>query len=190
MDLVDRIETTRFLGSEFLVWLWFKTDLFEGHLDVDGVGACDVWLDAPLDLAPLADQNERVSIKGVLPTSSKEATEALRRGKVPTKVRIVIAQGTSEYSAMFNAATFALSSVKLPAVLSETEYEADEMFIERMRLIDELYELVEGLYREFLQMRLKPVWFATLVPAIQGWIKGKSDFSEKDYKAALKKARA
>ena len=32
MQLVDRVEKRRFVGREFLLWLWFESEIFETNL--------------------------------------------------------------------------------------------------------------------------------------------------------------
>ena len=34
MDLVDLIESHRFLGSEYLTWLWFRSEMHDGMIAV------------------------------------------------------------------------------------------------------------------------------------------------------------
>ena len=50
-DLVERIERNRFVGQEFLLWLWFESVLFETNLAPSGQPSCALWLEARLTLA-------------------------------------------------------------------------------------------------------------------------------------------
>jgi len=169
MDLVDRIETTRFLGGEFLLWLWFSRDVLDGVLQLPGQGALEVALESTLLLIdPLADK-ERVNIRGVDPLGSLEAEQALLRGKLPRKVGLRLVFEQSEWVAMIDAASLGLSGVKLPVLLSEGE---EEHFHERMRLLEQLHDLVQGLYRHFLGVRLAPRWQGELLPAMREWLHG------------------
>ena len=45
MDLIDLINTRRFLGAEFLMWLWFKADCYDGIMDVGDHGKIEVIFD-------------------------------------------------------------------------------------------------------------------------------------------------
>ena len=38
MDLVDLIEEKKFLGQEFLAWLWYKSEERGGAVDIPGTG--------------------------------------------------------------------------------------------------------------------------------------------------------
>lgn len=178
MDLVDRIETTRFLGGEFLLWLWFSRDVTDGDIEVPDLGVIDVALETQLTLEdPLSDR-ERVTIRGAAPFGGAEADQALRQGKLPRKVGLRIIYDKSEWVTTLDAATLALQGVKLPAIHSET---AEEQFHERMRLLEQLHDLVQGLYRHFLGVRLSPLWQSDLAPAMMSWLTGELVMDAKAY---------
>ncbi|MEY2934054.1 MAG: hypothetical protein RL033_4803 [Pseudomonadota bacterium] len=177
MDLVDRIETSRFLGGEFALWLWFSRDVMAGVLDIPGQGMLEVALESSLLLVDPLTDTERVTVRGFDPLASEEAERALLVGKLPRKVGLRIVFEQNEWIATIDAASFVLSGVKLPALLSEGE---EEHFHERMRFLEQLHDLVQGLYRNFLRVRLSPQWEATLLPAMRGWVRGEV-MERKDY---------
>lgn len=188
MDLVDRIETTRFLGSEFLTWLWFKIELFEGTLEIGELGSCELWFDTTLALAGWVDEGEKMTLRGTAPSSTPEAAEALRQGKVPHKVSLrLMVGGVEEYVFAFNARAFSVSGVKIPAVLTEA---SDEQFYERMRLLEQLDDALVTLYDEFVLLRLSPVWEAELAPAIREWVRGKEALTTRAYGGLVQRALA
>jgi hypothetical protein len=169
MDLVDRIETTRFLGGEFVLWLWLSRDVTEGMIELPEVGSVEVNLESALTLIDPLAEKERVAIRGVDPCATREADQALRRGKLPRKVGLRFVHADSEWICTIDAATLALSGVRLPALLSEGE---EEHFHERMRLFEQLHGLVQRLYRHFLGVRLTPAYDEQLLPAMRRWVGG------------------
>lgn len=185
MDLVDRIETTRFLGSEFLAWLWFKIELCEGTFDVPGTGKVELWFDTQVVLASWTDETEKVMLRGAAPSSSPEAAEALRQGKIPFRATLRMTIGAEEYVLGLNARTFGLSGVKLPEVLLE---EVEERFYERMRLLEQLDQVLSALYDEFLALRLASSWEGEALPMLRDWVKGKEGISPRSYAALLRRA--
>lgn len=167
MDLVDRIETTRFLGGEFLLWLWFSRDVTGGEIHVDGRGTLVVSLETQLALAdPVADR-ERVAIRGADPFGGAEAAEALATGKLPRKVGLRIVFEQNEWVATLDSNTLALAGVKLPASSSQAE---EELFYERVQRLAEIHELVQALYAQFMSVRLSPSWESELAPALRRWV--------------------
>ena len=169
MDLVDRIETTRFLGGEFMLWLWFSRDVLDGLLEMPGFASVELQLESELQLVDPLAEKERVHIRGADPLGSREAEHALLLGKLPRKVGLRLRFEQSEWLATLDAASLALSGVKLPELLSEGE---EEHFHERMRLLEQLHDLIQGLYRHFLQVRLSAAWQSGVLPAMRRWLGG------------------
>jgi hypothetical protein len=185
-DLVDRIETTRFLGSEFLVWLWFATELLEGELELADGTALSVWLDSQLLMKSASDGTERIQFTGVAPSASSEAKLALCRGKLPVRARVCIRQDPEDFSCVYDAETFSFGSVKVPTLIAEP---GDEQFRERVAMLERFDQLWNGLYAEFLSLRLSPAWEKELVPAVKAWAAGSPKLTTKAYRATLRKAR-
>ncbi|HTV25289.1 MAG TPA: hypothetical protein VMG12_41630 [Polyangiaceae bacterium] len=178
MDLVDRIETTRFLGGEFLLWLWFSRDVTGGEIHIKGRGTVAVSLETQLALAdPVADR-ERVAIRGVDPFGGAEAGEALVAGKLPRKVGLRIVFEQSEWVATLDSHTLALSGVKLPASSNQNE---EELFYERMQRLEQIHELVQALYAHFIGVRLAPSWETDVVPALRRWVASGEIMDEKQF---------
>lgn len=184
-DLVERIETTRFVGSEFVTWLWFKSELFEGEFTRPDGSPVQVWLDSQLLLRAASDATEKVQFSGVAPSASLEAKLALRGNKIPQRARVCIRHDPKEFSFVLDAETFGFGSVKLPALLTQ---EGDEQFLERMELLQELFELFNEVYAEYLGLRITPLWEKEFVPAVMAWAQGEPTLSPQAYRGLLKRA--
>jgi hypothetical protein len=185
MDLVDRIETTRFLGHEFLVWLWFKTEIHEATLKrADGSGL-EIWLDSQLVLQSVSDRGERTTMKGVAPSGTVEAKVALENGKVPVRAKVSVSVENKDFSFVFDAPSFGFTSVKLPEV---TEKDTDERFAERMVLLALLDDVIREQYLEFLLIRLSTLWDAELLPAIVRWTRSEETLSARAYRGLVQRA--
>lgn len=184
-DLVERIESTRFVGNELVIWLWFKSELFEGEFSRPNGDPMQVWLDSQLLLRAASDPTEKVQFSGVAPSASLEAKLALRGNKIPQRARVCIRSDPKEFSFVFDAETFAFGTVKLPALLTE---DGDEQFLERMDLLNELFELFNEVYSEFLTLRTSALWDKEFVPAVLAWAKGEPQMSTQAYRGLLKRA--
>lgn len=185
-DLVERIETTRFAGSEFLVWLWFKAELFEGEFTLPSGAPLQLWLDSQLLLRSASDGQERIQFTGVAPSASEEAKLALRFDKHPIRARVSLRVEQFEYSLVFDADTFSFGSVKIPALLTE---DGDDAFQERIALLDRLDAVWNSLYEEFLALRLAKAWEQEFVPAVGAWARGVPKLTATGYRAMLKRTR-
>lgn len=167
MDLVERIETTRFLGAEFLAWLWFSSETFDAKFELEG-GVVELWLDSPLKLQSQLEPGERIVLRGLHPSASAEAKEALRQNKLPEKARLILRSEAHEWAATLDASTLAVSSASVPAVLSKDEHEG---FLERMQLLEALGQKLDALFAAFVRLRLSRAWAEHWVPAMGHWIR-------------------
>lgn len=167
MDLIDLITTRRFLGNEFMLWLWFKCECFEARLALPNHGSVEVWFDDQLTLEAYLAETERNDFRGGSPAYSPEAKTALRQGKRPSKAKLGVIKEGREWQLTLKAEELSLSGVKIPALLSKEE---EEQFYERMYLLEELEEILDDLFHEFLALRLDPAFHEHIFPAIRAWI--------------------
>ena len=198
MQLLDRIEKRRFVGREFLMWLWFESELFDATLSTAAHGEFGLWIEGAFVLSA---GKEATRIKGSQPASAREAKESVLRGKLPESAGLHLSWGEREMSFSIKAETLAIARLGLPTALdkadetpllldddkkappkkkrtsadrerSDADEEKSVRFAERMELAGEFEGLVETLYRDFLRLRLGPAWDQTVLPAINSWILG------------------
>jgi len=168
MELLDLIEGRRFMGREFIVWLWFESELQETNLQPTGVDPLALWLEAQITLVL---EKEESRLKGAIPASSPEAKEALRQGKLPKEAKMRAVRGEREFVWTLKADTLALSGLKLPTQLKKTD-EKHEVFYERMMLLEDLEASLAALYADFVHLRLSDEWDDDIVPLMQNWAYG------------------
>jgi hypothetical protein len=197
MQLADRIEKRRFVGREFLLWLWFESEIFEGNLTTAEHGSFGFWIERQIVLTA---GKEGTRIKGSTPANGREAKESLRRGKLPESAGFHVVAGSEESSFTLKAEQLGISGLKLPSVLGKAEDappqlldgppklvkrkredrgrqearesdEAHEAFYERMSLTRDVEARLEALYRDFLALRLGDDW-ERVVATMRAWAAG------------------
>lgn len=170
-ELMERIETTRFLGAELLLWVWLRQELFNEPVALGKLGEAEVWLDRQLTLEHVLDKLERVVVRGSQPSGSPEAREAVRNMKLPVSARLVLRIAEQDFAFAFNAPRFLIGGGAVPAMLKE---EGDDAFLERTSLIERLTGLLDALFAAFLRERLAPSWAKAWQPALVAWMEGES----------------
>ncbi len=168
MELLDLVEGRRFMGREFVVWLWFESEMQETNLRPTGVDPVSMWLEAQITLVL---EKEESRLKGAIPASSPEAKEALRQGKLPREAKMRCVRGDREFTWTLKADTLGLSGLKLPTQLKKDD-EKHEIFYERMMLLNDLDATLAALYGDFIQLRLADEWDDEVVPLMQSWAYG------------------
>lgn len=163
--LADLIASKRFLGPEFLLWLWYRSDVSDGVHTVHDEHI-ELHFDDQLKLEAHLAEAEQSALKGGAPAHSPEAHQALQVGKRVAKAKLRLVKVEREWLFTIDAQTFRLSGVKTPALLTR---EDDEPLFERLYLIEELEKALFGLYRTFLELRLGAGW-ASEHAAMRDWI--------------------
>ncbi len=164
MDLVDLIAEKRFLGQEFLTWLWWKSEERGGSVALEGEGDITVVFEKHMLLeSGEGDSSEKIICSG-LQAELQEARTGLQMGKKLEQARILINQNSYEFSFTMTGSLMEFRNVRLPKTeASETEKsdnpeEVEGMILERLYLFEELVKLVNELFRMFLAVRVSDKW--------------------------------
>lgn len=163
MDLVDLIEEKKFLGQEFLAWLWYKSEERGGAVDIPGTGDVLVVFEKHMLLEfGEGESSEKVICRG-LQTELKEARAGLMMGKKPEQARIRIARGDYEFNVTMTAATLEFRNIRLPKTVASADEGDDPESIEgrildRISLFEELSSLINDLFRMFISLRASDEW--------------------------------
>jgi len=175
MDLVDIIAEKRFLGQEFLTWLWCKSEERSGAIDLPGIGDISVAFEKHLLLEyGEGESHEKVICQG-LQAELNEARTGLRMGKKLEQARIVLGRGEYEWIMTIKASMFDFKSVKTPKTMASTEDSDDPAavegkILEKIGLYEQALQLVDELFRLYLTVRLSTGW-ETELARLRAWIR-------------------
>ena len=175
MDLVDLMVEKRFLGQEFLTWLWWKSEERGGSVEIPGFGDITVVFEKHMLLEyGEGEYSEKLVCTG-LQTELKEARTGLLMGKKLEQARIQIVKDTYEWNFTLGAALFEFRNVRLPKTAAteqgggNSDEETEGMILERVFLFEELVRIINDLFRLFLKVRITSDWSAEL-QTIRGWV--------------------
>ncbi|CAK8716339.1 Recombination associated protein RdgC [Candidatus Electrothrix aarhusensis] len=175
MDLIDLIEEKRFIGQEFLAWLWFKSEERGGSVELPGRGDIQVAFEKHMLLEyGEGPESEKLICRG-LQTELREARAGLALGKKPEQARIKIGSDEYEFSITLTAATMEFRSVRLPKTAGAADGDGDDaesfegQVLERISLFEDGIELVNELFRLFINIRASSSWSDELVK-LRAWV--------------------
>ena len=145
-ELLDNLNnlsrTKRFLGQEYLAWLWYQSETASGSSDshspnmkvtprpvnqIKGPEATSVeefevscWIDDRLVLEGQAASGQETVLRGGHPSLSSEAAVALLEGKAVKELRLGLhIKGFGDYSVLLSSADLHPRGVLLPQSTSE-----------------------------------------------------------------------
>ncbi len=150
----------RYLGREFLTWLWFRKS-------VEDVDLANIELVESMVLASGGLVAERVTVQDDSVDTCEEARTALRCGKKVERLRFELGTEQLTFAATLNKG-LQLASVRMPAVHAADDDQAASVLV-RMSRLQELEAAVEVLYEKFIRLRATGAWLGELT-AMCAWV--------------------
>ncbi len=174
MDRFTCMEKTKFLGREFLLWLWYceeqdptaPASLLETSSDEE----LRIYLDNKIIFEPVLAMGNKCSLSGDGSSTFPEAAYALQLNKIPSEVKIKVVRGDRGWSLTIKGEDLQIRSLKIPKLLSQDE---DAHFSERMYLLDEIEEILQTVFMGYVKRRIAHDWQMHR-QAIQEWIEQKT----------------
>ncbi|HJU84268.1 MAG TPA: hypothetical protein VJ600_08655 [Holophagaceae bacterium] len=165
MKPLELIEQGRFLGEEFVLWLWWRGLAEGGVSGLDGDhSAC--FLDDSVVLASERGDVKELSLRKGNPAESREAFEALSRGMRPFKAKVRLLSGDMEWVFTLDAATLGMGALKLPPSSAK---DPQGRMLDRLFLLEEGAGHLERRLKRFLEDRSGDP--EAMQEAMRGWIR-------------------
>lgn len=153
------VDLKDFLGNEFLIWLWWLGETAEGRVEIEAdrklkVSKAEVYvvIDQALDMECAWETLGKQTLRGNGPTRLAEAGDALKTGKWPRKMGLIVSDGEWQWQLTLQGDRMAVSSAALPEV--EDAQHPRELLDGRLERAMRLAQLLEGLYVTFLKQRI------------------------------------
>lgn len=181
LDIAVAYNRYRFLGNEFLTWLWFCIEN-----DMDTIQACDPDL-VDLDVGNrmvlenrLANGKETITIKGDA-AGLEEALLALNKGALITDLHLIYKSSTVQWAFAVKGESLGFNGLKLPETGPiEQGEDMEGLILEKIYLYEKPFDLLDKLYSAFSKIRLSDEWNNTTLPAIKKWLAGVKKLSTTD----------
>jgi len=170
LDIAVSYTRYRFLGHEFLTWLWYTVESDQPLLAEITRRQMSLRVGNRIVVENTGEgRREKVVISGE-DANLVEGKLALQKGALVTEMHIVCITGEEEWKFNLKGENFHITSLKLPvprAVLTEDETEG--AVLEKVYFLETLFDLFDRLYGGFLKIRLSEKW-ETVVPEMRRWI--------------------
>ncbi len=169
MQLIERVRDTEFLGREFLLWLWYNSEVRGGTYKLED-GDVELWVDKKIVLRHDDDEgSEKVTCTGDN-LLLKEARFALGEKKQVTETQLRLKIEDNEFSFSLDSEWMNFKTLKTPKVMQDTDDDPDGIFYEKMFLVEQAISAVDTIFGEFIKLRVSPDWETSVKPALLDWI--------------------
>ncbi|MCP4160982.1 MAG: hypothetical protein GY760_12990 [Deltaproteobacteria bacterium] len=161
----------KFLGNEFLTWLWFIIENEEINLKDHEHVVLEIGNKIVCERASGDDSVENITIKGD-DAGLEEGKLALKKGAVVTEISVVYKSGEHQWKFTIKGESLNLSNLKTPETESlkkKDEYEG--AILEKYYLYNKIVDFIDKIYKKFVEIRLSKKWDEDTLINITDWIK-------------------
>ena len=171
LDVAVAYKRFKFLGDEFLTWLWFVIDQDSSILKK---------LDPELTSLEIGNRivlkkrnkkaAERITIKGE-DADLDEAMLALKKGALVAEFNLIYRSAQQKWQFTLKGESLNLSSLKTPQIAPpESQDDLEAAVLEKIFLYDKILQFLEKLYKYFIKLRISNNWQGREIGLIKKWI--------------------
>ncbi len=170
LDIAVAYNRYKFLGNEFLTWLWFLIET-----DPDQLRKCDPEMLSLNMGSRLVLENMRSSAKETIcitgdDANLEEGLLALKKGAVVTEIHLSYKTGSQHWKFNLKGESLNISNLKLPETGPvETKEDLEGVVLEKIYLIDKVIQLVNNLFAHFVKLRISDKWQNQIISQIHQW---------------------
>ncbi len=176
LDIVLAYSRYRFLGNEFLTWLWYLIE--NGKV----ISLLEAEKSKPADPFSLRIGNrlvlenrqneglETITIKGD-DAGLEEGVLALRKGALVSEINLRYRQGSQQWTFTLKGESLNISNLKFPEPkIVETKPDREAAALDKIFMTEKIVGLVEIFFCRFVKERLSPRWEKKTLVEIHQWI--------------------
>lgn len=171
LDVSVSYNRYKFLGHEFLTWLWYMIDHDAQSLQNMDTSFAGLAIGNRIVLENRQlGAGETLTIKGD-DAGFEEGILALKKGAVVTELSLSYQPGEFEWQFILKGESFHISNLKMPNTGKiESKDDVEGVVLEKAYLCDIVIKMLDKLYRCFLDLRLSRDWQANIVPELRKWV--------------------
>ncbi len=171
LDIAVAYNRFKFLGDEFLTWLWFVIDQDPAILRSADPDLTSFEIGNRIVLEKKHKKNfERITIKGE-DAGLEEAKVALQNGALVAELNLIYRSAQQKWQFTLKGESLNLSSLKTPKTASaESPDEVEESVLEKIFLYDKILQFLEKLYKTFIKLRTSNRWQSREIFLIKKWL--------------------
>ncbi len=172
LDVSVSYNRYKFLGHEFLSWLWFAIENDPSQIAANAREALSLEIGNRIVLEnETGGALETITIKGD-EAGMEEGVLALRKGAVVTELNLGMKIGEQEWQFTVIGESLCFSGLKTPEVrLLETKEDMEGALIEKAALCQQAVDTLKRLFSHFVKLRTSDAWERHAMPAIRNWLK-------------------
>jgi hypothetical protein len=171
LDIAIAYNRYRFLGNEYLTWLWFTLENERKRLNQFDKDLTSLEIGNRMVLENRHSESlETITIKGD-EAGLEEGILALKKGALVNDINLLYRCGDQTWQFNLKGESLNISSLKTPkSGMVEKKEDIEGGVLEKIYLYNKIVEFVERSFQNFIQIRLSDSWEKIEVPKIKKWL--------------------
>jgi hypothetical protein len=171
LDVAVAYNRFKFLGDEFLTWLWFVIEHEPALLKRMDPDLTSFEIGNRVVLKKIKKESvERITIKGEN-ANFEEGMLALNKGALVAELNLVCRTTEQKWQFTLKGESLNLSGFKTPQIAPlENPDDLEGTILEKVFLYDKILQFLEKLYKHFIKLRTSKTWQSRVVPMIKKWM--------------------
>lgn len=171
LDLSVAYHRYRFVGHEFLTWLWFVLEKEPGQIDIEKFAGFSARIGNRMVLENTYHQaTETVIIKGE-DVGLEEAMLSLKKGGMISEMNVIVSSDRQQWQLTVKGEGLTVSGLKIIDTMEmEPEEDPEAVLLDRIAVCEQVMEWLFAVFRIFLKMRLSDDWDLRIIVDMRRWI--------------------
>jgi len=171
LDVSVSYNRYKFLGYEYLTWLWFVVDRQQEEIASATDNAATLGLGNRIVLEnKKKDAVESITIKGD-EAGLEEGMLALRKGAVVTELNLLLRTGDQDWRFTVKGESLHMVGLKCPKTGAvESEQDLEGAVLEKVYLCEQAMQAMDKIFGLFIGLRVSDDWNKKVVPRMKKWI--------------------
>ena len=171
LDIAVAYNRFKFLGDEFLTWLWFVIEQDPAVLKNADPDLTSFEIGSRMVLEKKYKKPvERITIKGE-DAGLEEARVALKNGALVAELNLIYRSAQQKWQFSLKGESLNLSSLQTPKIAApESPDEIEASVLEKIFLYDKILQFLEKLYKHFIKLRTSNRWQSRELSLIKKWL--------------------
>jgi hypothetical protein len=171
LDISIAYSRYKFLGFEFLTWLWFTLEKYPNTIQHDEFTELSLKIGNRMVIENAFHNSiETVTIKGD-DAGLEEGMLALRKGGVITEMNMIAAGDRQQWQFTLKGESLAIAALKIQNEMEpENQEDMEAQVIDRIFTCERIVDWIYHLFNQFIKLRLSDKWKNAIIPDMHRWI--------------------
>jgi len=172
LDLSVAYNRYRFLGDEFLTWLWYLIENDQNSFNAADSDCLALEIGNRIVLENRKSKSlERITIKGD-EAGLEEGRLALLKGALVTELSLLFKTAEHQWQFSLKGESLNVSNLKTPGPgLPQSAEEMESFLLEKIDYFNKILNFLEIFFKLFIKQRVSPKWNSQVVPSITKWVR-------------------